>query len=67
MVVFDDLIRRIDVLDLTYVKKYRGRPKKIWLKKIRNDLSTFLKSNPVIKGWRRRAFRESKLFYVQNL
>ena len=35
----DDPVRRVEVLDLTYVKKGRGRPKKTWLENIRNDLS----------------------------
>ncbi|PKU68951.1 ataxia telangiectasia mutated family protein [Dendrobium catenatum] len=35
----DDPVRRVEVLDLTYVKKGRGRPKKAWLENIRNDLS----------------------------
>ncbi|PKU64467.1 ataxia telangiectasia mutated family protein [Dendrobium catenatum] len=36
---FDDPVRRVEVLDLTYIKKGRGRPKKTWLENIRNDLS----------------------------
>ncbi|KAH0436082.1 hypothetical protein IEQ34_026489 [Dendrobium chrysotoxum] len=36
---FDDPVRKVDVLDLTYVKKGRGRPKNTWLENIRNDLS----------------------------
>ncbi|KAH0462579.1 hypothetical protein IEQ34_010154 [Dendrobium chrysotoxum] len=35
----DDPVRKVEVLDLTYVKKGRGRPKKTWLENIRNDLS----------------------------
>jgi len=31
-------VRKEDVLDLTYVKKGRGRPKKTWLENIRNNL-----------------------------
>ncbi|KAI0501450.1 hypothetical protein KFK09_016395 [Dendrobium nobile] len=35
----DDLFRKVVMLDLTYVKKGRGKPKKIWLENIRNDIS----------------------------
>ena len=35
----DDPIMRVDALDLPYVKKGRGRPKKTWLRCIKNDLS----------------------------
>ncbi|KAI0497184.1 hypothetical protein KFK09_020406 [Dendrobium nobile] len=34
----NDPVRKVDVLDLTYVKKDRGRPKKTWFENIRNDL-----------------------------
>ncbi|KAH0462816.1 hypothetical protein IEQ34_010391 [Dendrobium chrysotoxum] len=34
-----DLVSIVDVLDLAYVKKGRGIPKKSWLESIRNDLS----------------------------
>ncbi|KAH0468709.1 hypothetical protein IEQ34_001941 [Dendrobium chrysotoxum] len=34
-----DPVRKVYVLDLTYVKKGRGRPKKIWLENIKNGLS----------------------------
>ncbi|KAL0906290.1 hypothetical protein M5K25_024773 [Dendrobium thyrsiflorum] len=35
----DDPVRKVEVLDLPYVKRGRGRPKKTWLENIRNDLS----------------------------
>ncbi|PKU83277.1 ataxia telangiectasia mutated family protein [Dendrobium catenatum] len=35
----NDPVMRVEVLDSTYVKKGRGRPKKSWLENIRNVLS----------------------------
>ncbi|KAL0920342.1 hypothetical protein M5K25_009470 [Dendrobium thyrsiflorum] len=35
----DDSVRRVYVLDLTYVKKSRGIPKKTLLENIKNDIS----------------------------
>ncbi|KAI0523277.1 hypothetical protein KFK09_005672 [Dendrobium nobile] len=35
----DDPVRKVEVLDFTYVKKGRVRTKKFWLENIRNDLS----------------------------
>jgi len=35
----DDPVRKVNVLDLTYAKKGRDRPKGTWLEKIRNNLS----------------------------
>ena len=33
----DDMVKRVDALDLTCVKKGRGRPKKTWLGSIKSD------------------------------
>ena len=34
----DDPVRRVDVLNTSYVRKVRGRPKKTWIGSIKNDL-----------------------------
>ncbi|KAH0461139.1 hypothetical protein IEQ34_008714 [Dendrobium chrysotoxum] len=50
-------VRKVEVLDLTYVKKGRGRPKKTWLENIRNDLSLLdLNENLTLNRtqWRKR-------------
>ncbi|KAI0502334.1 hypothetical protein KFK09_017282 [Dendrobium nobile] len=48
---FDDPIKRVYILDLTYVKKDRGISKKIWLESIRNDLSLLDVNENLTLNW----------------
>lgn len=34
------MIRRTDCLEVTYISKWRKRPKNIWIETVKNDLET---------------------------
>ncbi|KAI0494701.1 hypothetical protein KFK09_024844 [Dendrobium nobile] len=67
---FDHPVRKVDVLDLVYAKKGRGRPKKTWLENIRNDLSLLdLNDNLIFNRiqWRKKIYVADPKYWDKGL
>ncbi|KAH0449569.1 hypothetical protein IEQ34_020261 [Dendrobium chrysotoxum] len=60
----DDPVRKVVVLDLAYVKKGRGRPKKTWLENIINNLSLLdLNENLILNRTQWRKMIHAEVLY----